>query len=65
MTRKRYQKLVRGALTKCHIINKQYGHITYKAGKAIGNVRYYKLPEGMTYQKAWDGIARALDGIIS
>lgn len=65
MTRKRYQKLVRAALTKCHIYNKQhYKHLNYKAGKSIGSVRYQKLPEGMTYQEAWDIIAKALEDII-
>lgn len=64
MTRKRFQKLTRAALTKCHIYNKQFGRVTYKAGKSIGHVRYYKLPKGLTYQKAWDGIARVLADII-
>ena len=63
MTRKRYEKKMRAILTKCHMINKQNGRITYKAGKAL-SVRGYKLPAGKSYQECWDGVARALADLI-
>lgn len=61
MTRKRFEKLMRAALTRCHESNKaHYGeNISYKPGKSL-NVRAYKLPDGMSYEQVWRGIEKVM-----
>lgn len=61
MTRKRFEKLMFAALTKCHEQNRaHYGkNISYKPGKSI-NPRDYKLPAGMSYEQVWRGIERVM-----
>ena len=65
MTRKRFIKLTRAMMTRCHEIHKARDtNLFYKPGRAI-NTRNVKLAEGKTYQEVWDTMSNALAGVIN
>lgn len=60
MTRKRYIKMIRAAITQCYLINKANGLDV--SGKM--NFRDSRPDPGMSYAEAWEVINNALRGIV-
>ncbi len=63
MKRKTFIKKMRGLMEKCHAINKAAGTVTYHPGRSNFDGRW-QLPESMSYQGAYDGMAAVLLPIV-
>lgn len=63
MKRKTFIKKMRGLMAKCHEINKAAGTVTYRPGRSIFDERW-QLPEGKSYQEAYDCMAAVLLPIV-
>ena len=65
MKRKTFVKKMRGFMVRCHEINKAAGTVTYRPGKTISGASSWQLPEGQSYQEAYNDAAAVLLPIIT